>query len=332
MALATVDDVSTALTTTELPVYDPPAFAPVIYIFIILLGLAGNTLTIAICIKKKSMRNPGNVFMVNLAVADNGVMLCIIPHVHTTLANHGVQFYSSSACFWHAFLIITCCSTSLVSMGCIAVTRYISIVHPNRKQTLLQWRWCILAAILVWVYAILLMVPGMAGWGRLGWLPKQFHCSYDWGNNIIYNNIIFLAVYGFTTIAICVCYFKIYRVFKASRNRVAGNKPDKATSGGKSSNEFRLAFQLIVIYVIYNVCWFPFFIVALFVDPLGKFPVALYVILNAMSYLNSSVNVIVYLIFNTAFRQECVKVVCFFRKPRQKLEDTSAATESSGTD
>ena len=78
--------------TTEPYVPRVPIFSAALLIFTIIFGLFGNTMTIIVYIKAKALRNPANAFIINLAVADNGVMLCVVPIVHTMLGMWGQIF------------------------------------------------------------------------------------------------------------------------------------------------------------------------------------------------------------------------------------------------
>ena len=76
-----------------------------------------------------------------------------------------------------------------------------------------------------------------------------------------------------------------------------------------SRSEIRLAIQLLVIFIIYNICWGPYFAISLFIDPQGEFPEWCYCILLTLLFWNSAVNVLVYLYFNKTFRLECFQAI-----------------------
>ena len=309
--------------TTGTSVHMPQSFAGALYITVLTLGFIGNPLIIVVH-SRKTFRTPGNLFTLNLAIADTGVMCSGIIHVHSLMAHNGEQFYGDAGCFWHAFFVAVCSSASVVSMAFVAITRYISIIHPQRKHCLLRWQWCILASVLVWVYSIVLCVPIMAI-GGLAWLPKQHHCSLDFNYSTISNLIIFMGTYCLTSTTILFCYVSIYRVFRASKKRIHSNQNPcpsavRKISLGKNGQvsgmvtEYRLAVQLIVVFLVYNICWLPFIIIAFFVDTAGELSVDLYAALKTFTKLNSAINAVVYVIFNKSFRAECRKLLCMFKK------------------
>ena len=303
-----------ANTTTTLGV-TPPSYAAALYIVLVILGLVGNPIIIIVpCMK--TFRTPGNVFIINLAVADTGVMLTCVLTIESVATLSGQRVYGFTGCAVHAFSIFITSAVSLLTMGFVALTRYICIVHPWRRHWFLRWRWCVFTAVLTWVYAILLILPILVGVGQLAFLHKQHHCSFDWSYSWIYNLILFLATYCLTTVTIFFCYINIYRT---SRRRIHGNliqHQSELRKGGEVScmaTEYRLALQLIVVYLLYNIFWLPYLVITLFIDPDGEYSVEVYTVLKIMNNLNSVVNIAIYLIINRGFQDECGKLLGPFK-------------------
>ena len=294
--------------TTLYPMYDspsPPLFGKIILSVICVFGLAGNVLIICQFGRCRALRTAPNMFIINLAVSDLCFMLCLTPVINNMVAHGGEQGYGPKGCFFHAFTTITSATSSLVSMGLIAIARYVSIVIP-KKKSLFTWKVCITLCVGCWAYAILIMVPALMGWRRLGWVPKSYHCTYDWAYNMIYNALVFIFAFGLISLIMCFCYYKIYKVFRDSQRRVAG---EGGKGSGINKDELRLAIQLLAVFVIYNICWSPYFAMSLFIDPLGEGPEWLYCILLILVFWNSAVNVLVYLYYNRVFRAECLRLL-----------------------
>ena len=297
---------------------NPPLFGKITVSFVCCFGLPGNLIIILLYLKSTALRNPPNMFFINLAISDLGFLICVGPTINNMVRHGGQQGYSDLACFFQGLIIIICASTSLVNIGLISFSRYIAIVRPAKKQ-MFTWGVCFGLCVSSWAYSTLLMVPALLGWGRVGWIPSSYCCGYDWEYNTAYNILVFLFLYGFVSIFVTFCYYNIYKVFQESKRRVAGEGVKGKTL---SKTEFRLALQLLVIFAIYNITWCPYFSMSMFIDPQGKGPEWYYCILLTLVYWNSAVNILVYFYFNTVFRAEFFSL--FGVKP-------SSVTESSAT-
>ena len=285
---------------------EPPLFVKIGITLVIAFGIIGNCIIIKVYMSSKQMRTPTNIFIVNLAVVDLTFLLSSISSLNTILLD-GKMAYGELGCTIIAFLMITTAASSLLTMGLIAIARYVSIVHPQKKH-LLSWKTCTCLCLLSWIYGSLLTIPAVTGWGRLGYNKFLWDCSFDWTYNISYNVLIFCSSIGVTSVIVCFCYANIYWVFRRSKKRVAGEN-NSGRKKGPRKNEIRLALQLLVIFGIYNICWLPFFIVVVIVSPNGDFSPWVYGLICVIAYWNFAVNILVYLYFNSMFRAH-VKQLC----------------------
>ena len=298
--------VSDAITDNVQPpdfIVQPPLSTAVVYLAVVAFGIASSTIIAYMFLFRPKLRNPPNLFIVNLAVADAAFLLSVTPVIHS-MFNGGRRFYGEVGCLVQAVTVIITATASLLSMGLIAISRYVAIVHPQKKG-ILTWRRCAALCTYPWNHAILLMVPGLTGWGRIGWHPASWGCVYDWTYNVWYNLVIFISSQGMTAVLLLFCYTKIYLTYKASKKRV-GAKSDQS---GPKKEEIRLAVQFVVIFVIYNICWAPLFIFAVFIFPKGDAPGWLYAVISILVISNSAVNILVYLFFNRTFRNECLATI-----------------------
>ena len=318
---STYTDMLTEVYFTYEPAVDspsPPLFAKIGMSLIMCFGIAGNSFIIFQFATRKKLRNAPNMFIINLALADLVFICCMGPQIHNMVAYGGRQGYGDLGCFCHAFLTVTSAGTSLVSMGFIAVSRYLIIVHPQKKILLSCWL-CGVLCMCCWVYSILIALPAV-GWGRFAWVRRNYMCLYDWTYNMAYNGVVFFFLFGIVSVVIFYCYFNIYKVYRESKQRIA---VQGLTGKSPSKDEMRLAIQLLVVFIIYNTCWTPYFALSLFIDPLGQLPEWLHCISIMLAYWNSSVNILVSLYYNRVFRGECLHLV------RTKINNDSSVTAST---
>ena len=141
-----------------------------------------------------------------------------------------------------AVAVIGFCGASLLTMGLIAISRYVAIVHPQKKN-LLSWKVCGILCSIPWIQITLIMVPAFTGWGRIGWHPASWSCTFDWNYNIWYNLIIVFGTQGVTSIIMLFCYSQIYIVYRNSKKRVAGEK--SGPRRGQRKKKFVWPFNLL---------------------------------------------------------------------------------------
>ena len=282
----------------------PPLFHVVAMTLVLTFGIAGNVVIIYIYMSCKQLRTPSNMFIVNLALGDLTFLISSTMTVHN-MANDGRMLLGYKGCVASAIIIIICATVSLITMALIAISRYMAIVHPQKKKWL-SWKSCGAICVVSWFYALAFMAPTFAGWGRIGYHRAGWACTYDWSYNLAYNLIIFSGSQVLTSAIMVYCYAKIFWVFRQSKKRVAG---EKTKEKGPKKEEIRLAIQLLVVFAIYNICWGPYFLVALIIDPLGQLSPWIYGFFGITIYWNSSVNILVYLYYNRVFRAQCFKVV-----------------------
>ena len=282
----------------------PPMFPKVILALVIAFGVIGNGIIIKVFLTSKQLRTPSNLFIVNLAIGDLTFLLISITTLYNVIQD-GHMLFGKRNCTIIAFVIVTCASESLMTMGLIAISRYVAIVHPQKKH-LLSWKVCIVLCVFTWLYGSILITPSITSFGRLGYGKAEWACTFDWTVNLTYNIFLFISTQGTTSAIMCFCYANIIRVFRQSKRRVAGQN---SAAQGPKKEEIRLAIQLLVVFGIYNVCWGPYFLVVVIIDSQGEFPSWVYGMINIFVFSNFAVNILVYLYYNKAFRAHCLRSI-----------------------
>ena len=127
----------------------------------------------------------------------------------------------------------------------------------------------------------------------------------------------------------CIAIFLFYvRIFYYSYK---SNQRSNTLSAKKSLN---LAKGLFASFMLYTLCWMPYGLVVL-INFYDQFPRSVMMFSMVLGHLNSSLNPIVYFIFNSAFRRGCVnlfkKVICFGSFLRHNKISTTAHLSSANT-
>ena len=221
------------------------------------------------------------------------------------MVSDGVMHYGELGYKIAGFIIIMSGVESLITMGLIAVSRYIAIVHPQKKH-LLSWRTCIIFCVFTWLFGPILTIPALTGYARLSYNKSDWVCTFDWSYNMVYSIIIVCCTQGVTSVIMGFCYVNIISVFRKSKKRLAGGNVH-----GPNKVEIRLTIQLFVVFCIYNVCWGLYFFVAAVMEHLGVSQLlpGVYGMIDILVLGNSAVNILIYLYYNKCFRDECLKTI-----------------------
>ena len=294
-----------SITESVATIWPPPLAGSIALTSVWVTGIVGNAIIIVTFLRSRQLRVPANTFYVNLAIVD---IFCNIFWAFISmsmLVHGGVRFLGDTTCFVQATLLMSTTPTGFVCIGSIAISRYVIIVHPSKKKYL-TWRVCIGVCLLCWIPSMLLVVPNFTGWSRFAWLPRQYHCSYEWGYNKAHDVLFFVFNFLAVSCVMVFCYIRIYMVYRSSKKRAINGRNERHK--GTKKVEFRLALQLFVLYALYNIFWAPVLLFIIFIDPEGNGATWVYITVMTLASFNSSVNIFVYLYYNMIFRQECMKL------------------------
>uniref|UniRef100_A0A1I8F620 G_PROTEIN_RECEP_F1_2 domain-containing protein n=1 Tax=Macrostomum lignano TaxID=282301 RepID=A0A1I8F620_9PLAT len=85
-------------------------------------------------------------------------------------------------CIFVASLCLTACYCSLLSLGAIAINRYIHICHPARYRSVFTRRSTLATCAALWIVSFLLEMPNFLGWGghAYDWKRTSPACGTAW--------------------------------------------------------------------------------------------------------------------------------------------------------
>ncbi|KAM9745234.1 somatostatin receptor type 5 [Menidia menidia] len=279
---------------------------PLIYIVVCVIGLGGNTLVIHIVLHYSKIESVTNIYILNLAIADELFMLGLpFLAVQNTLQSWP---FGSFMCR----LVMTVDSinqfTSIFCLTVMSVDRYLAVVHPIRSS---KWRRPQVAKVVngtVWALSFLVVLPVVvfANIQRAGGT-----CNIAWpqpANIWRAAFIIYTSTVGFfcPLLIICLCYLLI--VFKI---RSSGKKVH-ATSTKRRKSERKVTRMVVIVVAVFVFCWLPFYalnIINLLVSLPSEYQ-GLYYFVVVLGYANSCANPIVYGFLSDNFKRGFRKALC----------------------
>lgn len=139
-------------------------FLPIMYTVCLVVGMAGNTLVVAVYVYHKRLKTMTDIFLTHLAVADL-LLLFTLPFWAADAARGWelgkVVCKIISACYTVNF---TCC---MLLLACISLDRYLSLTRMQGKgqrgqlQRIFTMKYCWRICLVVWITASMLGIPDL---------------------------------------------------------------------------------------------------------------------------------------------------------------------------
>ena len=237
-------------------------------ILVAVLGVVGNLLVLGTLILDRKLRVLNNAFLANLAVADLFIAGVIHPFLAVgILGGKDQSFYHVDQeqityfCELLASFCVISCSASILSIGSVAINRYVYICH-NGSYRKIYSRYTVPVMIAgIWIIGILLDLPNYLGFGDHVFHRRISTCFYD---TIHSGYKIFFVILGicFPVLITVYCYIRIVYMVHQSNQRLresGKNAPTKMRSAIKASDVRLLktvaamAILAVVIYTPYTI-------------------------------------------------------------------------------
>uniref|UniRef100_A0A3P8TP48 Somatostatin receptor 3 n=1 Tax=Amphiprion percula TaxID=161767 RepID=A0A3P8TP48_AMPPE len=279
---------------------------PLIYIIVCIIGLGGNTLVIHIVLHYSKIESVTNIYILNLAIADELFMLGLpFLAVQNTL-----QSWPFGSFMCRLVMAVDSINqfTSIFCLTVMSIDRYLAVVHPIRSS---KWRRPQVAKVVngtVWALSFLVVLPVVifaniqkpGGTCNIAW-PQP---AKIWSAAFI----IYTSTVGFfcPLLIICLCYLLI--VFKI---RSSGKKVH-ATSTKRRKSERKVTRMVVIVVAVFVFCWLPFYalnIINLLVSLPEEYQ-GLYYFVVVLGYANSCANPIVYGFLSDNFKRGFRKALC----------------------
>ncbi|XP_025420333.1 neuropeptide SIFamide receptor-like isoform X2 [Sipha flava] len=278
------------------------------YSAVFLVGFVGNTSVVLVVYKNVRMQSsPTNIFIVNLAVAD---LLVIVVCVPFTLIGSITQE-------WHLGLVIcklvpyfqgVSVNASINTLMAISVERCLSICYPMSP---VGKGVCKRVVVIIWIVSLTITMP----WAIYFDLQPMEEgsdnqiCLESWPSAEIGNLYFVLAnlvlCYVLPLLVIAVCYMFIWK--KVSRRKVPGEPMHNGASLVQRS-KMKVITMIMYVVVLFAVSWLPLYAAFSLIKfwPLPpaveQYTIASLPVAQWLGAANSSINPLLYAIFNHRFR------------------------------
>ena len=293
----------------------------VLYILVIVAGLALNMLICYVVLKEKKLRTIRNMFIVNLAVSDMVMCLFCMPLtlVQLLLKNWAL---GDSLCHIIPWLQATNVFASTNTITAIALDRYHVIIYPSAAKQPMKMLRAVSVVVSIWIVSGVVGLP-LAVYSKteeetVFMFVTFTMCREQWPDDISaysYAAVVMILQFLIPIIILVGAHWKISSFLKGRINKYPRTTHEmmRAITEAKRHNKNSRLFMAIAI--IYAICWFPLTLLNLLADinynmfKQQDFLMAYsYVYLIAMT--SSISNPIMYGWFNSNFEREFTKVIC----------------------
>lgn len=263
-----------------------------------------NTFVLVVLYRFRTLHTVANCYIGSLAVAD--VMVGCFSPVLIVVAYLDLARDFYSCVFIHSFVRVFL-NTSLLSLACLTLDRYWSILHPVSRFNVASIRCAFIIVAVLWILGASTGLMPLMGWHKD---PEGFKaCSYL--RVIDLRHTVFIRFFALELPLVLTMLFVNARIFysvasadKRRARAVFRDVPLCMSSEARLKSQKKLFLALTLIFALFVVCWLPLDIVNSILHwsdiPVDKGLVLFTVFL---SHLNSLVNPIVYAVSQPGFRR-----------------------------
>lgn len=229
---------------------------PVLDTLIIVIGLLGHSSVIFILVqrrRKAASRTFRGTDTLLLALSTSDILLLLSLPFQTAAIALGNWPFGNFLCKSVSFLGVACNTVSVFTLAALAVTRYLTVVHPSWTYRSRTKRWLQVSAVLLWAPAVALAAPQFAfrSVGRY----TVTHCFAFLSDisQVVYSTALFLFSFVLPLLVIILMYAKLYGFLRSTR--MLGHAPHVQ----RYQKQVTQTTALLVI--VFTVCWLPAYIV-----------------------------------------------------------------------
>ncbi|NXV95602.1 somatostatin receptor type 3 isoform X2 [Calonectris borealis] len=274
---------------------------PLVYLIVCVVGLAGNSLVIYVVLRHSVSESVTNVYILNLALADELFMLGL-PFL---AAQNALSYWPFGSFMCRLVMAVDAINqfTSIFCLTVMSVDRYLAVVHPGKSS---KWRTARVAKAVsatVWVLSSVVVLPVVV----FSDVPLGMStCHIQWPEPASVwraGFIVYTATLGFfgPLLVICLCYLLIVVKVRSSGRRV------RALSSKHKLSERRVTRMVVAVVAVFVLCWLPFYVLNIInvVCPLPEEPslFGVYFLVVVLPYANSCANPIIYGFLSYRFKQ-----------------------------
>ncbi|XP_074648853.1 visual pigment-like receptor peropsin [Tubulanus polymorphus] len=221
----------------------------IIYLIVAILGVVGNGLLFWLFKQEGLIRSPRNIVVLNLAVANIGVVIGSPLPALSSFAEHWI--FGDFGCQFYAFIGFLFGLAAIGFVFALTVERYLANCWTEIYVQMTGKHFRILSA-LIWGHALYWSVMPLMGWSRYKLEPTKTACTIDWmatdSNHISY--VIAVTIFSYLIPIMMIVFFYLLS-WMAMEERHVCDKENQVT-------EKQLMKVTIMLFLCSMVAWTPY--------------------------------------------------------------------------
>lgn len=291
--------------------FDQPFFnliTQIVFAIVCVVGLLGNTLVIYVVVRFSKMQTVTNMYIVNLAVADE----CFLIGIPFLIATMSLQFWPFGNTMCKLYMTTTSINqfTSSIFLTIMSADRYVAVCHPISSPKIRTPFVSKIVSLTAWSASALLMIPVFMYASTLD-KESENSCNILWpesemlGGQTAFTLYTFVLGFAIPLVLIFCFYFLVIR-----KLQTVGPKHKSKEKKKSHRKVTKLVLTVITVYVF---CWLPYWItqMALIFTPphqcQSKVTVTIFLLAGCLSYSNSAMNPILYAFLSDNFKKSFMK-------------------------
>ncbi|KAM4623185.1 neuropeptides B/W receptor type 2 isoform 1-T1 [Discoglossus pictus] len=283
---------------------------PIIYSVICVVGLTGNTAVIYVILKAPKMKTVTNLFILNLAIADD-LFTLVLP---INIAEILLHYWPFGVILCKIILSIDLYNifSSIYFLTIMSIDRYLVVLATVRsKRTPYRtYRAAKIISLLVWILVIIIVLPFtvFAGVYEDNLEFKSCGLNFPKPERMWFKaSRVYTLMLGFAIPVSTICILYMVMLYKLRNMRLNSNA--KALDKAKK----RVTIMVFVVLAVCLFCWTPYHlatIVSLTTDlQETSLVIGISYFITSLSYANSCLNPFLYAFLDDSFRKSFRKMM-----------------------
>lgn len=283
-----------------------------LYSVVAIVGLLGNTLVIYVVLRYSNMQTVTNMYILNLAIADE----CFLIGIPFIIATMNLSRWPFGTIMCKAYMVSTSITqfTSSIFLLVMSTDRYIAICHHVSSPKYRTPTVSRIVAAVAWITSASIMLPIMLYATTVEVQPNVYTCHIGWPEDGHTGAISFI-LYSFTLgFAIPLVFIMTFYCLVIRKLRSLSKKTNKSHNKRRSHRKVtKLVLTVITVYVL---CWLPYWTsqMALIANPEScntRLSITIFLFVGVLGYSNSAINPILYAYLSDNFKKSFLKAcVC----------------------
>ncbi|XP_053159641.1 motilin receptor [Hemicordylus capensis] len=287
---------------------------------LLLLGVAGNILTVVVTGCSRSLRNTTSLYLGSLAVADLLLLILGLPLDLYRLWRSRPWVLGTMLCrVWH-WSGEACAYCSILHLTALTVERYLAICFPLRAKVLVTRRRVKVLLVVLWTVALLSAAPFffLVNVQPADNTSSDDDFSHECGPTVHAKESGLLGTMLLVTTSYfvlpCLCLYLLYGLI--ARELLYGNKTHLGVASYQGHQQ--TVRMLVVLVLAFVICWLPFHIgriiyINAWSSRMMHFSQYFNVFALQLFYLSACINPILYNLISKKYRAAAYKLLVTHR-------------------